>query len=134
MGKYDDIINMERPISKNHRPMDLGNRAAQFMPFAALTGYDDAVEETGRLTTEKIDLTEERIRELDEKISEVAAHIKDGPVKMLVTYFVPDLYKSGGEYVTKEVTIRKIDSYKKSLVLADKTEIFIHDIYDLITV
>ncbi|WP_026495774.1 hypothetical protein [Butyrivibrio sp. WCD3002] len=131
MGKYDDIINLERPISKNHRPMALENRAAQFMPFAALTGYDDAVEETGRLTADKIELTEERIRELDEKLSELGAKLQNGPVKMFVTYFVPDLYKSGGEYVTSEVTVRKIDSYKKCLILTDKSEIFIHDIYDL---
>ena len=131
MGKYDDIINAERPISKNHSPMALENRAAQFMPFAALTGYDDAVEETGRLTADKIELTEERIRELDEKLSELGAKLQNGSVKMFVTYFVPDLYKSGGEYVTSEVTVRKIDSYKKCLILADKSEIFIHDIYDL---
>ena len=128
-GSYDDIIGLERPVSKNHIPMPLEKRAAQFMPFAALTGYDDAVEETGRLTTDKIELTEERIREIDEKLVEIEESLHGHEVSVIVTWFVPDSLKPGGEYVTEKVLIKKIDVYKQCLVRADKRTIPIKDIY-----
>ncbi len=130
MSKYDDIINMERPISKKHAPMPLENRAAQFAPFAALTGYDDAVEETSRLTTAKIELTEEKKAELDLAISSLNAHISEHP-RAQITYYVPDKTKSGGAYVTISSGIRKVDPVARTLILEDKSTISIDDILSI---
>ena len=130
MNKYNDIINMERPISKKHAPMPLENRAAQFMPFAALTGYDDAVEETARLTTAKIELSEEKKAELDLALADINLQINTHPLAQ-ITYFVPDETKAGGAYVTISENIRKMDSVARVLVLQDKSTISIDDILSI---
>lgn len=130
MNKYDDIINMERPISKKHAPMPIENRAAQFMPFAALTGYDDAVEETARLTTAKIELSEEKKAELDLVISNINSRINEHPY-VRITYFVPDETKAGGAYVTVSANIRKVDPVARVLVLQDKSTISIDDVLSI---
>lgn len=130
MSKYDDIIDRERPISKKHTPMPIENRAAQFMPFAALTGYDDAVEETSRLTTAKIELSEEKKAELDLSIAEINTYIGEQP-KVQITYFVPDETKAGGAYVTITASIRKVDSVARVLVLQDKSTISIDDVLSI---
>ena len=130
MNKYDDIINMERPISKKHAPMPLENRAAQFMPFAALTGYDDAVEETARLTSSKIELSEEKKAELDLALAAINTRIAEKPCAQ-ITYFVPDETKAGGAYVTITSNIRKADPVARVLVLQDKSTISIDDILSI---
>ena len=130
--KYKDMLYMERPVSKRHTPMSLENRAAQFAPFAALTGYDEAVEETARLTTEKIELSEEKKAELDLALSNLLSVISSsGSAKVQVTFFVPDNLKSGGEYVTKGVNVKRVDNIKKVLILEDKSTIDISDILNL---
>ncbi|SEL21211.1 MULTISPECIES: hypothetical protein [unclassified Butyrivibrio] len=132
MDKYAEIINHEKPISKKHPPMPLQNRAAQFMPFAALVGYDDEVSEAGRFTREKIELTEEKQSELNEKLTEmINSHEPGDTLSATVTYFVPDGLKDGGEYVTKQVNIGKIDTFKRCLVLDDKSVILIEDIISI---
>lgn len=132
IDKYKDMLYMERPVSKRHTPMLLENRAAQFAPFAALTGYDDAVEETARLTTEKVELSEEKKAELDLSLSKLGSIIsKSGVSTAMVTYFVPDSSKAGGEYVTQKVEIKKIDNIRRTLVLADKSTILVDDILEL---
>ncbi|WP_035789605.1 hypothetical protein [Butyrivibrio sp. XBB1001] len=130
--KYQDMLYMERPVSKRHTPMSLENRAAQFAPFAALTGYDEAVEETARLTTEKIELSEEKKAELDLALSNLLSVISSsGSARVQVTFFVPDNLKSGGEYVTKGVNVKRVDNIKKVLILEDKSTIDISDILNL---
>ena len=129
-SKYEDLYNMERPVSKRHTPMPLENRAAQFAPFAALTGYDDAVEESARITKPKIELSEEKKAELDITISEISSRLDQNP-KVKITYFVPDAIKTGGEYVTAFGTIKKIDPYYRRLVLTDKTVISIDEILSI---
>lgn len=132
MDKYADIINHEKPVSKKHPPMPLQNRAAQFMPFAALVGYDDEVSEAGRFTRERIELTEEKQSELNEKLTEmINSHEPGDTLSATVTYFVPDELKEGGEYATKQVNIIKIDTFKKCLVLEDKSIILIEDIISI---
>lgn len=126
------MLYMERPVSKRHTPMSLENRAAQFAPFAALTGYDEAVEETARLTTEKIELSEEKKAELDLALSNLLSVISSsGSARVQVTFFVPDNLKSGGEYVTKGVNVKRVDNIKKVLILEDKSTIDISDILNL---
>lgn len=121
---------MDRPISKKHKPMPLENRAAQFAPFAALTGYDDAVSETSRLTESKIELSEEKKAELDQILSNLNSVISGHP-KATITYFVPDEVKAGGEYVTISASIRQIDSVSRTIMLMDKSVIAIDDIISI---
>ncbi len=129
-GKYDDIIHMERPVSRHHVPMPLENRAAQFAPFAALTGYDDAVDEAARITGSRIELSEEMKGELDMKLFEIASHIAEHP-EVSVTYFVPDLHKDGGEYVTVTGAVRKINLTERQIVLENIGAISIDDVLEL---
>ena len=125
--QYDDIINFEHHKSKNHPPMSLYARSAQFAPFAALTGYDDEVKETARLTDHKIEITDEIRSVLDRKIQIIREKIYMKPI-ITFTYFVPDLKKDGGSYKAVTDNVLKIDKYRKSIILKDKTEIPIQDI------
>ena len=126
-GEYDDIINLPRPISKTHPPMSAMDRAAQFSPFAALTGYDAAIKETARLTDEKIELDEYAKDALNERLQILAERIKEHP-EIAITYFQPDAKKNGGAYVTAIGAVKKIDEYERFVVMTDGTGIFIEDI------
>ena len=126
MSKYSDIINLSRP--KSNRPsMSNLARAAQFAPFSALTGYEEAIKETGRITSEKLELSDAKIEIINEKLNDIKNNLNK---KIKVTYFVKDKTKSGGEYITEEVFIKKIDSYKLKLILFDK-EISFDDILEI---
>ena len=127
---YDDIINMEHHVSKKHPPMSLYARSSQFAPFAALTGYEDAVKETARETIEQIDIDDEIKCILDSKIQILTEQIKNKP-EVSITYFLHDLKKDGGAYITIEGIVKKIDTYNQNIILADKTEISINDIIDI---
>lgn len=112
MNKYDDIINMSRPKSK--RPsMSIEARAAQFAPFSALVGYEESIMETSRITNEKHVLSQSKIDNINDKLNE----IKSNNIKRIkITYFIKDKKKSGGEYSTKEISIKKIDDYNKKII------------------
>ena len=127
---YDDIINLEHHVSKKHPPMSLYARSAQFAPFAALTGYEDAVREIARETSEQIDIDDEIKAILDGKIQILSEQIKKKP-EVSITYFIHDLKKEGGAYITVEGIIKKIDTYNQNIVLVDRTEIQINDIIDI---
>lgn len=124
---YDDIINLPHHVSKTHPQMSIIDRAAQFSPFMALTGYGDAVEETARLTDEWIELDEERKVLLNKKLQIVCEHIREKPVAA-ITFFQPDEKKDGGAYVTITGEVRKIDEYNGTVIMTDKTEIEINRI------
>lgn len=126
MSKYDDIINLKRPESR-HIPMSITNRAAQFAPFSALTGYDEAIRETSRITSEKHELSDGKIEIINNKLNEIKSN---GIKKAKITYFVKDKFKSGGEYITEEVEIKKIDSYNEKLVCL-KLSISFDDILEI---
>ena len=111
---YSDIIHLKRPVSEKHPPMDRMMRAAQFAPFAALTGHDEAVRETARLTEEEIELDEYEIAELDRKLQYLKEH---GGSEATVTHFVKDARKNGGAYVRDTGIVKKIDEYTHTLVL-----------------
>lgn len=130
MGKYDDIINMDRPVSKKHSPMPIENRAPQFAPFAALTGYDDAVEETARLTDRKIEISEEERELLDETINEILSK-KDINQTISAEYFVKDKVKEGGEYVCKTGLLKKVDAIEKTITWQDGTVVSIEDVIEI---
>ena len=96
--------------------MPIMNRAAQFAPFAALTGYEDAIEEAGKLTTERKEIDEYLKAEINDKLNQLAHTLVNAP-KVSITYFIPDAKKSGGEYVTKVGIVNKIDYCKKIIVI-----------------
>ena len=127
---YADIMNLSHPISPKHPPMSMLNRAAQFSPFAALTGYDAAVKETARLTDKKIALDEYAKSMLNEKLQMIAEHIDDLP-EVTFIYFVPDKKKSGGAYVSVTGTVKEIDEFERIVVLGDGTKIPILEIYEI---
>lgn len=129
-GKYDDIINLPRPVSRNHPPMPMADRAAQFSPFAALTGYDEAVMETGRLTDRKRELNDEEIAALNQKLQFLSEHLKEHPT-VTVTFFIPDTKKAGGSYTTKTCRLKKIDTFERWIQLDDGTKIPIDDIVSI---
>ena len=130
MSKYDKIKNLTRPQYADFPPMSIHDRAAQFSPFAALVGYDDAVEETARLTYSKIDLTEDETAELNKNLNRLLETISERP-EVRITYFVPDEKKSGGKYVNKVGSVRIYDSYENALVFTDGTLIALNDMYSL---
>ena len=113
---YDDIKHLTRPQYDDLHPMSMHDRAAQFSPFAALVGYDDAVSETARLTDSKAELTEDEMFELNANLNCLLDSLDEQP-QISVTYFVPDEKKSGGKYVEKVGVVRIYDSYAKSFVI-----------------
>ena len=127
MGAYDDIIHLPHPSSAKHPRMPMSDRAAQFSPFAALTGHGAAIEETARLTDRRIELTEEEKTVLDEKLRLLLETGGEG----MITYFLPDERKDGGAYVTKLGTIKKIDPLEGRVILTDRTAIPIKDILEI---
>ena len=127
---YDDIINMPHHESKVHKKMSMDERAGQFAPFAALTGFEGEVAETARLVDSEILLDEEYKEILDEKIRIVESFIKDRPL-VTITYFIPDKNKNGGKYETITGNIRVIDKVKQVIILSDKRKIDIDKILDI---
>lgn len=118
---YDDIINLRHHVSKQHPQMSLYNRAAQFAPFAALSGHDDAIEETARLTDMQRELTQGERDVLNRKLNYLLQR-NDSPV-VKITYFAPDERKNGGKYCTVIGTIKKIDHEDRRIVMTDGTSI-----------
>ena len=129
MGKYDDIINLSRPVSKRPK-MTLEQRSAQFAPFAALTGYEGQVKETARLTDKRIEINEELKLLLNLKLQLIQEKIKEQP-EITITYFIPDNKKEGGMYTTITNSVKKIDMYKNEIVLIDWNTISINEIIDI---
>ena len=127
MTEYDDIIDLPRPKSK-HEPMPMSDRAAQFSPFAALTGYGDAIDETARLTDARIELSEEERAELDYRQQYLST--LDSPT-VTVTYFVSDERKTGGAYVTHTGTLKRIDELERMMVFNDGVRIPIVEIISI---
>lgn len=128
--KYDDIINLPNPTSKNHPRMSLYARAAQFSPFAALTGHEAAIRETARRTDEKEILSDEVIAGLNEKLRVIAENIGSEQT-VTITWFVPDERKSGGTYTTHSGVVKKINEYEHTIIMTDNTIIPIGQISEI---
>ena len=128
--QYDDIIDLPHHVSGRHPRMPMIDRAAQFSPFAALTGYDAAIEETARLTDRKRDLSEERKQELSRQLNALRARIKSDPA-VTVVFFEPDARKAGGEYKTVTGIVKKIDPLRGVLELTSGTAVPFDDILSL---
>lgn len=128
--QYDDIINLPHHVSDSHPHMAIIDRAAQFSPFAALTGYDGAIMETARLTENRIELDELEKTVLDEKLRIIQEQLTCQP-KITITYFEPDENKVGGAYVSVSGIIKKIDCYERAVVMKDETRIAIEEIISI---
>ena len=129
-GKYDDIINLSHTTSKKHPRMPIRDRAAQFAPFAALVGYDDAVEETARVTDEMVEQSDEMKAVIDEKLRYLSERIGEMPT-ILVTYFLPDSKKSGGEYKIFEGRLKHLDDYNSVMIFEGEKKIQYDKIYSV---
>ncbi|NBJ92965.1 YolD-like family protein [Parablautia muri] len=130
VSDYEDMINLPRHISKGHPPMPIMERAAQFSPFAALTGYEDAIKETGRLTDERAELDEDEKTVLDKKLRILKELEREQP-EVAITYFKPDAYKAGGAYVTAKGSVKKIDVYEGVIRMQDGTSIPVEDLTEI---
>lgn len=130
IGRYDDIIHLPHHVSSTRPQMSMMDRAAQFSPFKALTGYDANIKETGRYTSERIELAEDAIYFLTVKMGILVDQLPKGPV-IRITYFEPDEKKSGGSYRTVSGKVKKVDSFDRALILQNGEKIPMDDILDL---
>ena len=128
--KYKDIINLPLHQSKRRPRMSMIDRAAQFSPFAALTGHNDAIIETARLTDRKIELDEGTKSVLNEKIQMISDYLSEMPT-VTFTHFEHDIKKDGGAYLKTTETVKKIDDFNKEIYLTDGTIILIEHIYEI---
>lgn len=129
-NKYNDIINMPHHVSKKYSQMSMEARAAQFAPFAALTGYGDEVKETARQTEKEIDIDEEIRYNINEKLKVIKENIKNRP-NIKITYFILDNRKDGGKYITVTQKAKKIDEDNKYIMLENEEKIFFKYIIDI---
>lgn len=125
--KYGDILNMPHHVSATRPQMPMSDRAAQFSPFAALTGYDAAIKETGRLTDTKIELDDEELHSLNLKFQFLVEHLEDEP-EVAVTYFKADGRKAGGAYLEATGIVKKLDDFERLITMQDGTKIPMDDI------
>ena len=130
MNNYEDIINLPHHVSKKHPQMSIWSRSAQFAPFAALTGYDEAVKETARLTDKRLEIDEGLKNILNNKLQYILQNKSLQP-EITFTYFVYDNKKSGGKYIEKTGVVKKIDLNEKYIMLKDKTKISIDEIINI---
>lgn len=130
MKGYEDIINLPHHISPTRQQMPMSDRAAQFSPFAALTGYDAAIKETGRLTDERIELDVEVLSALDMKYQLLMEALDEAP-EVIITYFRPDERKAGGKYVSAVGAVKKIDDFERRITMQDGAKIPMDDVLSI---
>ena len=128
--EYGDIINLPHPESKKHKRMSMRDRAAQFSPFAALTGHDAAIKETARLTDGFVELDESMKTTLDEKLVLILERSNEKPI-VTITYFLKDEKKAGGSYEVAEGWIRKVDFYERVIEMGDRSKILLDHVVDI---
>ena len=129
-GKYDEIMGLPHHVSKTRPQMPMSDRAAQFAPFAALTGYDSAIKETGRLTAERIELDEGALTALNMRYQLLMDALDEEP-EVEITYFKPDERKAGGEYVTATGAVIKVDDFERLITMQDGMKIPMDDILSI---
>ena len=129
--RYDDILQRPYQPSKEREHMSLHDRAAQFAPFAALTGYEEAILETARLTEERVNLGEEEIAEINKRLFYIATHLKE-KIPVAITYFKPDEKKSGGVYLTDVGSVKKIDTLRGEVEMEKGVKISMENIVSIV--
>ena len=128
--KYNEIMGLPHHVSKTRPQMPMSDRAAQFAPFAALTGYDAAIKETGRLTDERIELDVEALSALDMKYQLLMEALDEAP-EVTITYFRPDERKAGGKYVSAVGAVKKIDDFERRITMQDGAKIPMDDVLSI---
>ena len=128
--KYNEIMGLPHHVSKTRPQMPMSDRAAQFAPFAALTGYDAAIKETGRLTDKRIELDVEALSALDMKY-QLLLEAHDEAPEVTITYFQPDERKAGGKYVSAVGAVKKIDDFERRITMRDGTRIPMDDVLSI---
>ena len=128
--KYNEIMGLPHHVSKTRPQMPMSDRAAQFAPFAALTGYDAAIKETGRLTDERIELDVEALSALDMKY-QLLMEAHDEAPEVTITYFQPDERKAGGKYVSAVGAVKKIDDFERRITMRNGTRIPMDDVLSI---
>ena len=128
--KYDDIINLPHRVTKKRPHMPVEDRAAQFAPFAALTGYGEAVKETARRTERRMEPDEDMLAILNRRLEYIKEHLGEN-LKVSVTYFVPDMQKEGGSYESFLGTVKKLDTFRHRLIFQEGREIPFEDLWEL---
>jgi len=129
-NQYDDIINLPAHQSKKYPPMSLSNRAAQFAPFSALVGHKDVIKEAARITGDKVELEEDAMTSLNEKLAMIQeGHLREAEVT--ITYFAPDERKKGGIYRKKKGRIKRIDAAEECIIMQDGVGIPLEDIFNI---
>ena len=128
--KYNEIMGLPHHVSKTRPQMPMSDRAAQFAPFAALTGYDSAIKETGRLTGERVELDVEALSALDMKYQLLMEALDEAP-EVTITYFQPDERKAGGKYVSAVGAVKKIDDFERRITMRDGTRIPMDDVLSI---
>ena len=131
MNKYEDIINLPHYEPKYHSRMSIDKRAGQFAPFAALTGYDEEIEETARLTTRKHILDEESVDKLNENLNIINENVNKH-LEIKITYFIADLKKEGGKYINKTGKVKTLDLVKGYIKMVDNDKIYLDDITEIV--
>ena len=129
-GEYDDIISLPHHMSLKHPRLPMANRAAQFAPFAALTGFDGVIAETGRLTDRFIPLDEDQKEAIDLRLDILKDRIREKP-EAAFTYFVRDEKKEGGSYRSASGAVKRIDDVERRIILTDGTKIDIDSLYSV---
>lgn len=127
---YEDIIYLPHYEPKNYPRMSSNNRASQFAPFSALTGYEEQVKETARLTNKRMEIDEGLKNVLNNKLQVIQMNIKSNP-EITIVYFVPDKKKSGGTYISITGNVKKIDTIKELIIMRDNTKIPMNDILSI---
>ena len=128
--KYNEIMGLPHHVSKTRPQMPMSDRAAQFAPFAALTGYDAAIKKTGRLTVERIELDVEALSALDMKYQLLMEALDEAP-EVTITYFQPDERKAGGKYVSAVGAVKKIDDFERRITMQDGAKIPMDDVLSI---
>lgn len=128
--KYADIIDLPHPNPKKHIRMPRSSRAAQFAPFAALTGHSEAIKETARTTEQQIELDESMKELINDKLLLLEQNSKDRPLVTIIFFFA-DKNKSGGSYLSSTGFIKKFLKYEQTLIMSDDCTIPINDIFDI---
>lgn len=129
--KYEDIIHLPHPTSTKHPRMSLYDRAAQFSPFAALTGHEAAIMETARLTDCNTELEEDEKEKINEKLKWIQEHLKEEP-EVTITYFLPDERKEGGRYVSHTGVVKKMNMFERTVIMKDELVISMNDIKEIV--
>lgn len=128
--QYEDLVDLPHPVSRKHPPMAMADRAAQFAPFAALTGYDGVIRETARLVNQSVELTESRKLELDAALR-MLSECSDFCLRVQIVHFVPDGRKAGGAYIRTVGQVKRVDGSARAVVFTDGSAVDIDTIIEI---